>query len=259
MLFTAIRAMFNHAAAGADQDRLDGQLCRAAQYGDHAKAEKLLEQGANANAPALGDRREPLWLAATAGDEIMCRLLLMHGAKPDAGAPGDTPGTALTQASRGGFLDVVKTLVEFKADVDLQEYSRSPLMEALWKGHTEVAKFLIESGASMEVNDRLGRTPVQEAITLADKPLARFMVDHGADLDFESTSGNSMKDLLRAEGWQDVVDYADARDAAKAKAAADAAAAAEQADADFKDEMAAVHVLKNPVRALKPISFRQRA
>ncbi|MDE1151791.1 MAG: ankyrin repeat domain-containing protein [Micavibrio sp.] len=253
-----LRAIFSRASNPADQESLNEQLRVAAKNGYHAKAEKLLEQGANADAPGA-KKVEPLMLAALRGDELMCRLLLMHGANPDAGSPGEPAGTALTQAVREGFFDVVKTLVEFKANIDLKEYSRTPLHEALWKNRTEIARFLVENGASMEVHDRMGRTPMEEVISLGDKLLAGFMVDKGANLDFENDGGTSMKDLMRAEGWHDVVDAAAERDALKAQMLADAAAAVVQAEADFKGEMEAVHILKNPVRALKPVSFRQRA
>lgn len=56
----------------------------------------------------------------------------------------ETQETALTLACCGGFLEVAKFLIEVGADIELG--CSTPLMEAAQEGHVELVKFLLSKG-----------------------------------------------------------------------------------------------------------------
>lgn len=92
------------------QIELDKALVAAAAHGDLAKVKALLEQGANINgiAYAIGDN--PLMSAIEEGKVNVVNYLLEEGAlqKPNM----------LGQAAGSGYVEIVKILIRYGADVD---------------------------------------------------------------------------------------------------------------------------------------------
>lgn len=144
--------------AGADVNRRslgDGTpLILAARNGDLALVELLLERGADPELMSPGDGN-PLIMAAGRGGLDVTRRLVEAGAEVDAIVRGDE--TPLINAARSGDLAVVRYLVEQGADVNLAvmaprlarlaEERRSPLGEAVKRGHVAVADYLRARGA----------------------------------------------------------------------------------------------------------------
>ena len=59
-------------------------------------------------------------------------------------------------ASHNGHIDVVKVLLEYNAQVDLQHSNgQSSLMAASYEGHVDVVKVLLESDAQVDLQSRL--------------------------------------------------------------------------------------------------------
>lgn len=84
----------------------------------------------------------PLMEAASAGHVDIIKLLLQH--KADVNAQSSTGNTPLMYACAGGHVEAVKELLEKKANVeDHNENGHTPLMEAASAGHVEVAKVSI--------------------------------------------------------------------------------------------------------------------
>lgn len=82
--------------------------------------------------------------AATAGQAGAVRVLLEAGAKLD--------GVPLVAAASSGSLECVRLLVEAGADVDLGNPGfPTPLGAAEDKGHPEIARYLLEHGATRRV------------------------------------------------------------------------------------------------------------
>ncbi len=105
--------------AGANVDAVisgDGSpLIAAARASRLAVVGRLLDRGANPNMPVEGDG-SPLIVAASEGSTSVVALLLDRGAHVDLIVPGDE--NALIQASAHGRLDNVKLLVARGADVN---------------------------------------------------------------------------------------------------------------------------------------------
>lgn len=152
----------------------------------------LLAHGANANAklktptlqrahtpgePSLNQGSTPLMRAAKNGDAAAIRLLLEHGADPNAVqktqstplmfAAGLGRGTgAFTKdyATEAELLEAVQVLVAAGADVNaVDEAGETPLHYGA-QASDDIVKFLAAKGAKLDAKDKKGRTPVDMAL-----------------------------------------------------------------------------------------------
>jgi ankyrin repeat protein len=204
----------------------------AIEAGDAALTRRLLEAGAGVD--ALDRAGEPpLMLAARVGDAELSKALLEHGAAVDA-RDERFGQTALMIAAREGHLEAARVLLAGGADVDAQTKpdapprfippsespeglsrgagiiragwpdgrgkrfpaggSKTPLLYATREGELEIARLLIEHGASPELADGNGVTPLLNAIINASiirvnrtgmsdhLKIAHLLLDAGADV-----------------------------------------------------------------------------
>ena len=106
----------------------------------------------------------PLITSVIKGDLKEVQRLLTNGADPNT---YDEPGVpALNWAAYYGHLDIVKTLVERKALVDLTDIHqwRTPLMNAASNGHLDVVAYLIDQGADLNLKALNGWTALDFAV-----------------------------------------------------------------------------------------------
>jgi len=69
--------------------------------------------------------------------------------------------TALIEASKYGFVKIVKLLIEYGADLDARNYmGNSALMVATLNRNIEVVRILIENGATVDLVDKNNDTPL---------------------------------------------------------------------------------------------------
>lgn len=139
--------------------------------------------------------------AARAGQVMAVKLLLDKGAKADkntfnhAAAGGNVemghlflqhricPGLeSLGYACTHGRGDFAQFLLEHGAKVNGSVHSR-PLHQATMNGHREVVQLLLESGASVFIEDSVGRKPLALAMTFRHYDIARDLVAAGAPVD----------------------------------------------------------------------------
>lgn len=68
--------------------------------------------------------------------------------------------TALIYASQSGNIDIVKLLLENKAELNAQdpETGFTPLIYAVVNNHIEIVELLISSGADISIRDKDGKT-----------------------------------------------------------------------------------------------------
>jgi ankyrin repeat protein len=200
--------------------------------GDVALTRMLLEAGADvAAADRTGEL--PLMLAARVGEPELTKALLEHGAAVDTREP-HFGQTALMIAAREGHFETTRLLLEAGAAVDAQTKpeavprfippsespeglsrgagiiragwpeergkrypaggSKTALLYATRGGHLEIARLLIDSGASLELADGDGVTPLINAILNASiirvngtgtsdhLKIAQLLLDAGADV-----------------------------------------------------------------------------
>ena len=132
----------------------------------HTPGEGTLTEGAT-----------PLMRAAKNGDAASIRLLLAHGADPNARQRNNTTalmfaaglgrGTgAFTKdyASEAELLEAVKLLVAAGADVNaVSDAGETPLHYGA-QASDDIVRFLAAKGAKLDAKDRQGRTPVEMAL-----------------------------------------------------------------------------------------------
>lgn len=130
---------------------LDRALYEAAESGDLADVDQLIQAGANVNA-ALGGDGSPLIAAARANRLATVRRLLDRGADVNMPVPGD--GNPLIAAAREGSASVVTLLLDRGASIDqMVEGDENALIQASGGGHLDVVKLLVARGA--DVNARV--------------------------------------------------------------------------------------------------------
>jgi len=66
------------------------------------------------------------------------------------------------------------------ADVNAKnDYGGTPLHQAAWGGHTEVAELLIAKGADVNAKNKPGRTPLDTAINYNQSEITALLRKHG--------------------------------------------------------------------------------
>jgi ankyrin repeat protein len=176
--------MLLDAGAKVDSANPDDEttLMQAIKNGNLQMAEKLVDSGANVNRIEKFHNNTPLIYAAAGGHSAIIKLLLSKGAdvKPRAlytdwpSQVTSEPRTqyrpvgglnALMYSVRGGCYSCVEQLVAAGADVNFPTPEGiTPLMLALDNEHNEIAKFLMDKGANLDVWDWWGRTPLWIAV-----------------------------------------------------------------------------------------------
>jgi bla regulator protein blaR1 len=141
---------------------IDRALYEAAESGDLAEIDQLLQSGANVNVAISGDG-SPLIAAARANRLAVVGRLLDHGADPNMPVEGD--GNPLIAAARKGATAVAALLLDRGAQVDLMvPRDENALIQASGSGHLDTVKLLVARGANVHarVQVQSSREPTQE-------------------------------------------------------------------------------------------------
>jgi len=128
-------------------------LHEAAKAGQLDVIKWLLDSGANINArtdvqPGDPGAESALYLAVCARKTESVKLLLERGANPNLKSSDGS--SALAEAASNGDLELVKILIEHRAKVN-PGGDIGPLYSALLTRHLEIAKFLVVSGALVNI------------------------------------------------------------------------------------------------------------
>ena len=88
----------------------------------------------------------------------------------------------LIEAVRNGNISRVESLLDRGADVNVRAgyYGWTPLMVAVYYGHPDIAKLLIERGANVNARDRYGHTPLAFAKHHGKKEIIKLLENAGA-------------------------------------------------------------------------------
>jgi ankyrin repeat protein len=114
---------------------------------------------------------------------------------------GDNPEQKFEWALKNGDLDQVKLIVE--QDKELANKTlpsgRYPLCTAADYGQLAVISYLIENGASVNVKDRYGITPLLSAIYEGHTDCVRLLVLKGASKTETAPDGSSYIDCAESD------------------------------------------------------------
>ena len=160
-------------------------LHQACEDGHVEVAKALIRNGADINAMRYLD--ETVLMAACAArrgthgfqrpDLDTARLILESGADVNLGSP-------LFNAAFCNHVDVVRLLLEFRAEVDRRgnAYGKTPLMAASEEGHDDVVRVLLDAGADVDANEENGKGALYYACSAGHTSTAQLLLDRGADV-----------------------------------------------------------------------------
>jgi CDK inhibitor PHO81 len=150
-------------------------LSLACQHGQYEVAHLLLQRGAKIRPNSEG--LYPMHLAAKAGHDAICRLLVEEGGPNGGGKDMQDKynlWTPMHHAAVGGrpeHLACIKVLVQAGCDVNaLDEYGKSPGWYAAWFGHVQCLNYLVASGAKLANKEVEVRGIGMENLGLAADP-----------------------------------------------------------------------------------------
>lgn len=124
----------------------------------------------------------------------------------------DTAEDRLFRAVWEGDVEVVRTA---GADVNLKDpVGRTPLGIAAERGHADVAMFLVENGAEVNVTDANGNTPLIFIIhKIGDSVLTKRLLEKGAAVNVQNRTGETALMYAAWRGYQEIVQLLLAHDA----------------------------------------------
>ncbi|KAK7996383.1 2OG-Fe(II) oxygenase superfamily protein [Apiospora arundinis] len=116
----------------------------------------------------------------------MVRMLLEAGAEPNRYVGNCPRQTSFLLAVEQEDMDIIRLLVECRADVNLRPYGMrySPLQQACQQGSLDVVMFLLQQGADVQAapSPAKGGTALQMASRSGNVKLAQLLIDNGADV-----------------------------------------------------------------------------
>jgi ankyrin len=184
-------------AAHADPNSSDatGENClmMAAKGGNIEIVKALLDKGATVDSIDAEYHQTPLMVAARAGHAPVVSLLIRHGAKVDAQTrTGPTPKFRLPSANSGSKgAGIVRGGWPERGERDPIPGAKTPLLYASREGHEDVARLLLDAGASIEKADADGVTPLLMAVLNGHVSLAQSFIARGAKVNVSDWYGET--------------------------------------------------------------------
>ena len=175
---------------GADEQRGLSRggtaLHKACEDGHVEVVAALIRNGADINARRGYFGEETVLMAACAArrgthgvqrpDLDTARLILKSGADVNLRTP-------LRRAAYCNHVDVVRLLLEFRAEVDRRDrYGKTPLMAASEEGHDECVRVLLGAGADVDACEENGKGALYYACYEGHTSTAQLLLDRGADV-----------------------------------------------------------------------------
>jgi ankyrin repeat protein len=178
----------------------------AAQYQDsEAAINLLLDRGADVAPPADGApvfSANPFVLASMAGNVKVLKRLRDAGAKIDEGMLiiGTSRATPMLAAFKFGDIEVARELLALGTPVDFADGNGITMLgRSVLNNEVEMARMLIERGASVNVVDKLGMTPLLWAASsnFGDADMIELLIKAGARADMRNKDGLTPLELAR--------------------------------------------------------------
>ena len=199
---------------GADTDILSnfGQtaLYMASSRGYADVVRTLIDRDANPNVrcqdridSGIAVKWTPLHVSIYKEYRAITTLLLEGGADTDIlSCLGQT---ALYMGSSCGYADVVRSLVDRGADLNMKcqdwidgsDVKWTPLHATIYREHRDIAILLLEAGADTEILSSLDQTALYMASSRGFAEVVRLLIDRGADVDAKCDDRNDFGHVRR--------------------------------------------------------------
>lgn len=143
-------------------------------------------------------RNKELYEAVLFQDVPKIKALLGQGADPNY---RENDRALLAWAAQNGNLEVVKLLVDAKADVNsVDGIGHTPLIRAIETQQIEIVTYLLEKKADPNAKDREGQPVLVFAVKSRKPEIAKAVIDAGADVKYVAPDGNSPALEVAQEG-----------------------------------------------------------
>jgi ankyrin repeat protein len=142
--------------------------------------------------------------AAEAGERAALETLLQQGVNPN-GLSGYRGSTALVHAVARGDVEMVRLLLDAGADPDQRGGGHTPLGLAALRGHTRVAGLLLKAGANPNLKSGDGNTPLAAAAAMNRPAVLATLLAAGADPALFNREGRTALSVAALEGFEDAV------------------------------------------------------
>ena len=104
------------------------------------------------------------------------RLILKSGADVNLRTP-------LRRAAYCNHVDVVRLLLEFRAEVDRRDkWGKTPLIAAAKEGHDECVRVLLDAGAAVDASEENGKGALYYACSAGHTSTVQLLLERGADV-----------------------------------------------------------------------------
>jgi ankyrin repeat protein len=175
----------------------------AAYLGEIDTVKRLLKERVTVDAKDA-DGQSALEYAAREGHTGIVELLLAEGADANGKGGDDTP---LIDALWHCHPDVAILLVNHGARVEGKHSTsgESPLRMAAKDGLIELAKLLIAHGAEVEATDNAGNTALHCAVVSGKRAMVELLLSRSADMNAKGCFANTPLHAAAESGYKDVV------------------------------------------------------
>jgi hypothetical protein len=175
-------------------------LYRAIHAGDLDQIKRHLYYGTDLD-QVDREGQMPLHVAADQGNQVICRLLIDHGAK--LSAPNRDGHTPLELAVLGGKIPVALLLLRKGAPMDPQQLLRKAILKGT--DFRDVYDFLVKHGADVNAPDAVGDTSLAIAIRTGNRVTVKRLIEEGAEVNRPTASGVTPLTLARQAGHQVII------------------------------------------------------
>ena len=148
----------------------------------------------------------PLMIAAWRGQTQAVSTLLAnpHQSLDSLDAEGYT---VLSRAVYQGHLDIVKILLNAGAKTEVPtEMGKSPLIIAVSRDHETIVNAFVNAGTKLNISNALGETPLMLAILNKQHKITQTLLKAGASVDIRDKNGNTALILAAKMGLADEVE-----------------------------------------------------
>jgi uncharacterized protein YceK len=154
---------------------------------------------------SFGNDAPPLVVAAQNGELAIVQALLDRGA--DANTKTQGGRTALEVAAGRGHAAVIPALLNAGAEVNARSAGmETALMVAVRRGHTTSVLALLDKGADVNASSFMGETALIDAADRGHMAIVQALLDKGADVNAKTIEGRTALDFVGASpfssgGW----------------------------------------------------------